>query len=125
VIQGVLRDGRENTANPTRNNIVVIPAMNNGFYTGMSEELFIEKDINWLRLRDVTLRYQLPERASGAGQRVRHGHGPAALHELLGPRPDRERQHRRGRRLGRRPASTSATSPCLAASTSASGWLLT
>jgi hypothetical protein len=26
----------------------------------MSEELFIEKDINWIRLRDVTFRYQLP-----------------------------------------------------------------
>jgi hypothetical protein len=28
----------------------------------MSEELFIEKNINWVRLRDVTLQYNLPER---------------------------------------------------------------
>jgi hypothetical protein len=28
----------------------------------MSEELFIEKDINWLRVRDVTLSYDLPQR---------------------------------------------------------------
>ncbi len=62
VIQGVLRDGKENTDNPTRNSIVVIPAVNTAFYTGMSEELFIEKDINWLRLRDVTLRVGLPAR---------------------------------------------------------------
>ncbi|MFM8781596.1 MAG: SusC/RagA family TonB-linked outer membrane protein, partial [Gemmatimonadota bacterium] len=60
VIPGVLRDGRENSATPTRNTIVVIPAVQTGFYTGMSEELFIEKDINWVRLRDVTFRYELP-----------------------------------------------------------------
>ncbi|MFP5355520.1 MAG: TonB-dependent receptor domain-containing protein, partial [Gemmatimonadota bacterium] len=60
VIKGVLRDGKENSATPTPNNIVVIPAVQPLYYTGMSEELFIEKDINWLRLRDVTLRYQLP-----------------------------------------------------------------
>jgi TonB-linked SusC/RagA family outer membrane protein len=60
VVQGVLRDGLENTPNPTRNTIVVVPALNNNYYLGMSEELFIEKDINWLRLRDVTVEYQLP-----------------------------------------------------------------
>ena len=62
VIKGVLRDGKENSANPTRNSIVVVPGVQNSFYTGISEELFIEKDINWLRLRDVTLRYVLPQR---------------------------------------------------------------
>jgi TonB-linked SusC/RagA family outer membrane protein len=62
VVNGVLRDGRENTDTPTRNTIVVTPAISTGFYSGMSEELFIEKDINWLRVRDVTLTYQLPER---------------------------------------------------------------
>jgi hypothetical protein len=60
VIKGVLRDGLENTANPTQNNIVVIPAINTNYYVSMSEELFIEKDINWVRLKDVTFRYQLP-----------------------------------------------------------------
>jgi hypothetical protein len=61
VIKGVLRDGKENSDNPTINNIVVIPALNTNYYTSMSEELFIEKNINWLRLRDVTLSYELPE----------------------------------------------------------------
>jgi len=61
VIQGVIRDGKENTDHPTINNIVVIPALNTNYYTGMSEELFIERNINWLRLRDVTLSYDLPE----------------------------------------------------------------
>jgi TonB-linked SusC/RagA family outer membrane protein len=64
VIPGVLRDGKENTANPTTNTIVVVPAIQTAYYTGMSEEPFIEKNINWLRLRDVTLRYALPERFS-------------------------------------------------------------
>ena len=61
VIEGVLRDGKENTANPTRNNIVVTPAANTDYYLAISEELFIEKDINWMRLRDVTLSFALPE----------------------------------------------------------------
>lgn len=65
VITGVLRDGKENSANPTPNNIVVIPAIDNGYYLSMSEELFIEKDINWARLRDVTLSFRLPERQFG------------------------------------------------------------
>ncbi|MCC6316565.1 MAG: SusC/RagA family TonB-linked outer membrane protein [Gemmatimonadaceae bacterium] len=61
VIKGVLRDGKENSATPTPNNIVVIPATQLGYYTGISEELFIEQDINWMRLRDVTLSYALPK----------------------------------------------------------------
>lgn len=61
VIPGVLRDGNENSANPTPNNIVVTPALQTSYYTNMSEELFIEKNINWVRLRDITLRVGLPE----------------------------------------------------------------
>ena len=59
IIDGVIRDGKENTANPTPNNIVVVPSVNTGYYTGISEELFIEQDINWFRIRDVKLGYQL------------------------------------------------------------------
>ena len=66
VVKGVLRDGLENTANPTKNTIVVVPALNNNYYLAMSEELFIEKDINWLRLRDVTLNYSFPSGVFGA-----------------------------------------------------------
>lgn len=62
VIQGVLRDGKENSPNPTANNIILVPSVQTNYYTGISEELFIEKDINWLRLRDVTLSYVLPEK---------------------------------------------------------------
>lgn len=60
IIPGVLQDGKENSGTPTANTIVVNPALQNTYYTSMSEELFIQKDINWIRLRDVTLAYQLP-----------------------------------------------------------------
>jgi hypothetical protein len=66
VIDGVLRDGKENTATPTQNNIVVVPSVNTSYYTGMSEELFIEQDINWFRIRDVRLGYQLSGRLLNA-----------------------------------------------------------
>jgi TonB-linked SusC/RagA family outer membrane protein len=66
VVPGVLRDGRENTATPTMNNIVVIPAQQIAYYQSMSEELFIEKNINWVRLKDLTFRYQLPGKYLGA-----------------------------------------------------------
>lgn len=62
IIPGVLRDGKENSATPTANSIVVIPQVTPAFYTGMSEELFVEKDINWVRLRDVTFRMEVPAR---------------------------------------------------------------
>ena len=60
IVQGVMRDGLENSANPTRNNISITPFYQNLYYTEMSEELFIEKNINWIRLKDVTLQYRLP-----------------------------------------------------------------
>jgi TonB-linked SusC/RagA family outer membrane protein len=60
IIPGVLRDGKQNTATPTQNTIVVIPQTQPGFYTAMSEELFVEKNINWVRLRDITVRMELP-----------------------------------------------------------------
>ncbi len=62
VIDGVLRDGKENSTTPTKNNIVVVPAVNTNYYLAISEEVFIEKDIDWFRLRDVTVNYELPER---------------------------------------------------------------
>ncbi len=66
VLQGVLMDGKQNTSNPTVNNIVIVPSAQIGYYTAMSEELFIEKNINWLRLRDLQLTYEVPGRFLGA-----------------------------------------------------------
>lgn len=59
VVQGVLNDGNQNGLFPTVNTIVVTPFYQQTYYTGMPEEEFIEKDINWLRMRDFTMSYNL------------------------------------------------------------------
>lgn len=56
VVNGVLNDGLQNSATPTPNNIAVIPAYNYTFYT-LPDEEFIERDVNYFRLRDITLSY--------------------------------------------------------------------
>jgi hypothetical protein len=61
VIKGVLRDGKEDSATPTINSIVIVPAVQTTYYTNMSEELFIQKNINWVRLRDIQVSYGLPD----------------------------------------------------------------
>ncbi|RZJ20349.1 MAG: SusC/RagA family TonB-linked outer membrane protein [Acinetobacter sp.] len=62
IITGVFRDGLENTANPTPNNIVVVPYITSTYYsTAYDPQDFLEKDINWLRVKDVTLDYRLPK----------------------------------------------------------------
>jgi len=66
VLEGVLMDGKQNSSNPTVNNIVIVPSAQTAYYTNMSEELFIEKNINWLRLRDAQLTYEVPGRFLGA-----------------------------------------------------------
>src|SRR5207237_2500524 len=38
VIPGVLRDGKEDSPNPTPNNIVIVPAVQTAYFTHMSEE---------------------------------------------------------------------------------------
>jgi len=41
----------------------IIPGKNELYYTtALQAEDFVERDINWLRLRDVTLTYNLPDR---------------------------------------------------------------
>jgi len=63
IINGVIRDGLENTANPTRNAIAVTPYFNSLYYTtNVEPEMFIERNIKALRLRDITLSYVLPAR---------------------------------------------------------------
>jgi len=62
IVDGVLQDGLQNTANPTKNTIVINPYFLSSYYTSMPDEAFIQKDVNWLRLRDVTLNYMFPAR---------------------------------------------------------------
>ncbi|MBE8713082.1 SusC/RagA family TonB-linked outer membrane protein [Sphingobacterium sp. KB22] len=62
VITGVLKDGLENSATPTENSIAVTPYYSSTYYTTNFEpQQFVEKDIWTLRLRDISLRYQLPK----------------------------------------------------------------
>ncbi len=64
IIKGVLNDGLQNTDNPTVNTIMITPALFSTYYTStvgsIAPEQFFERDINTLRLRDVTLSYDLP-----------------------------------------------------------------
>lgn len=60
VLNGVLRDGKEDSPTPTANSIVIVPGVQTDYYRLISEELFIQKNINWLRLRDIQVSYQLP-----------------------------------------------------------------
>ncbi len=62
VITGVIKDGLENTAHPTPNSIAVTPYYNSNYYsTNIAAEIFVEKSINTLRLRDITLGYDFPK----------------------------------------------------------------
>jgi TonB-linked SusC/RagA family outer membrane protein len=58
IIPGVLQDGLQNSATPTRNTIIINPYFQNDYYQLRTYAVdFVEKDVNWLRLRDVTLSY--------------------------------------------------------------------
>ena len=62
VVEGVLQDGLENTNNPTKNTIVVTPYYTSSYYNStITGEKFVEKDIWTVRLRDITLSYNLPK----------------------------------------------------------------
>ena len=66
VFKGVLRDGYENSEKPTVNTIQITPYLrSNTYYGSFAEADFVEHDINWLRLRDVTLSYDLPRTLIG------------------------------------------------------------
>ncbi|RYZ28952.1 MAG: SusC/RagA family TonB-linked outer membrane protein [Chitinophagaceae bacterium] len=66
VVTGVLKDGLENSSNPTRNTIAVTPYYSSAYYSsttnGVAPEMFVEKNINAFRLRDVTLQYYFPKK---------------------------------------------------------------
>jgi TonB-linked SusC/RagA family outer membrane protein len=71
VVKGVLADGLQNTVNRTTNNIAITPATNQLYYTTMPEEEFIQRDVNWLRLRDITLNYTFPSSVTSGIRFVR------------------------------------------------------
>lgn len=60
IIPGVLQDGLQETANPTVNTIPILPYFQNDYYQNRTYSVdFVEHDVNWLRMRDVTLSYNL------------------------------------------------------------------
>jgi TonB-linked SusC/RagA family outer membrane protein len=64
IIPGVLQDGLQNSATPTANTIPITPMFQNDYYqlrTLASD--FVEHDVDWLRLRDVTLNYTFGKKA--------------------------------------------------------------
>ena len=62
VIDGVLLDGLENSATPTKNNITIVPYYRNDYYDGAFAEGDFAEEVNWLRMRDITLSYRLPQK---------------------------------------------------------------
>ncbi len=63
VIEGVIRDGLENTDHPTKNNVIVTPYITTSYYSTYYNTLdFLEKNINWIRMKDITLAYNLPNK---------------------------------------------------------------
>ncbi len=68
ILKGVLKDGLENTANPTVNQIMITPYTYSTYYTSttgsLAPEQFFEDNIKTLRLRDVTVGYDLPTKTA-------------------------------------------------------------
>ncbi|MDF2192806.1 SusC/RagA family TonB-linked outer membrane protein [Paraflavitalea sp. CAU 1676] len=61
VIKGILKDGLENSDKPTPNSIAVIPYYTQGYYNASTSEADFIEEVNWLRMRDITLSYRLPD----------------------------------------------------------------
>ncbi|HEY5369605.1 MAG TPA: SusC/RagA family TonB-linked outer membrane protein [Hanamia sp.] len=57
---GVLNDGLQYSKTPTKNTLAILPQYLSSYYTSMPDEEFIQKNVNWFRLRDITLNYTLP-----------------------------------------------------------------
>lgn len=63
LVKGVLNDGLQNSKTPTANTLAIVPQYLSSYYTSLPDEEFIQKNVNWFRLRDLTLNYTLPEKA--------------------------------------------------------------
>ncbi len=59
VFKGVVKDGMENTDTPTWNTVAFPTSMGGSVYSGGDED-WIQKDVNFLRLSEVRLTYNIP-----------------------------------------------------------------
>ena len=62
IIQGVMKDGKENSSNPTPNNIAIDPTIYANTTYVADNEKWIEKNVNFLRLSEVRLTYTVPQK---------------------------------------------------------------
>lgn len=63
IFNGVLRDGLENTDNPTKNNIITdFRDYGASIFSGSNED-WLETDVHYLRLRELRLSYRFPASA--------------------------------------------------------------
>ena len=62
VIKGVLKNGLENSANPTPNNIAIDPSKGYQYSSTYSVEDWFETGVNFLRLSELRLSYNVPSR---------------------------------------------------------------
>ena len=61
IVPGVLNDGLQETDKPTINTIQIYPFSTSYYSDGrLYASNFMEKNINWLRLRQLSLSYKLP-----------------------------------------------------------------
>jgi TonB-linked SusC/RagA family outer membrane protein len=61
VFNGILQDGNENSATPTKNTIAVDYSVYSTIYSGADPD-WIEKGVNYLRLQELRLNYSLPSK---------------------------------------------------------------
>ncbi|NTS41893.1 SusC/RagA family TonB-linked outer membrane protein [Flavisolibacter sp. BT320] len=62
VFNGVLRDGNENSKNPTINTIGVDAGLAASSIYGGGDENWLEKNVNYLRLQELRLSYAIPKK---------------------------------------------------------------
>lgn len=69
IFKGVLKDGNENTKEPTPNNIAVDNNLYGAIYGGGDEE-WLEKNVKYLRLQQLRLSYSIPKTLLARTKRI-------------------------------------------------------
>ena len=68
IVPGILNDGLQDSDKPTANTIQIYPQFQSYYQDGRFYAVnFVERDVNWMRLREVSLRYNLKKIAKRIG----------------------------------------------------------
>lgn len=62
ILKGVVRDGKENTANPTVNTIAIDYSLYSSSVFAGGDEDWLEKNVNYMRIQELRLSYSLPKK---------------------------------------------------------------